>query len=65
MGQLSAFVYSERLENADWAWETVKLYRPVGSVRMAVQFAIAAISPVVCHHQLPYQFTIREEGEER
>lgn len=50
IGQLSALVYSERDENARWACDVVRLCGPFGSVRIAEQLLIAAISPLYTHN---------------
>lgn len=49
IGQLSAFVYRVKSANADWAADGLSRNRPCGSVKTAVQFLIAAISPEKYH----------------
>jgi hypothetical protein len=46
MGQLSAFVYRDKVDRAACAWEVVRLYGPLASVKTAEQLLMAAISPV-------------------
>lgn len=46
IGQLSALVYRDNPAKASTASEAVRLYGPLGSVRMLLQLAIAAISPI-------------------
>lgn len=45
MGQLSALVYRDNPANAAVASEAVRRYGPLGSVRIRLQLATAAISP--------------------
>lgn len=46
IGQLSALVYRDKSAKDSSASDAVKLYGPLGSVRMSLQLAMAAISPV-------------------
>lgn len=46
MGQLSALVYNDNSANASSASDAVRLYGPLGSVRILLQLEMAAISPV-------------------
>lgn len=45
IGQLSAFVYRDKSDHATRASLELNLYGPFGSVKILVQFDIAAISP--------------------